>query len=62
MISLETKIRILVVTVMAAVELYFEAKKLRKIDEDLLDVFQRNCLRIVFGNWLTGGVTNSKMD
>ena len=32
----------------------------RKVDANLLDVFQRNCLRIVLGTWLTGRISNSR--
>ena len=32
-----------------------------KSDEDLLDVFQRNCLRIVLGTRLTDRITNSRL-
>jgi len=47
--SLQTKIRILEATVMTVVKYGSEAWALRKEDENLLDVFQRNCLRIVLG-------------
>ena len=46
-ISLQTKIRILEATVMTVVKYGSEAWALRKADENLLDVFQRNCLRII---------------
>jgi len=48
-ISLQTKIRILGATVMTVVKYGSEAWALRKADEYLLDVFQRNCLRIFLG-------------
>jgi hypothetical protein len=38
-----------------------EAWALRKADEDLLDVFQRNCLRIVLGTRLTERISNSRL-
>ena len=38
-----------------------EAWALRKADEDLLDVFQRNCLWIVLGTWLTDHISNSRL-
>ena len=34
---------------------------LRKADEDLLDVFQRNCQRIVLGTRLTDRISNSRL-
>ena len=37
------------------------ARALRKADEDLLDVFQRNCLQIVLGTRLTDCVSNSRL-
>jgi len=51
--SLQTKIIILKATVMKAVKYDSEAWALRKADEDLLDVFQRNCRRIVLSTRLT---------
>ena len=48
-ISLQTKVRILEATVMTVVKYGSEAWVLRKADEYLLDVFKRNCLRIVMG-------------
>ena len=33
----------------------------RKVDEDLLDVFQRNCLRIVMGTRVTERISNSRL-
>ena len=38
-----------------------EARVLQKVDEDLLDVFQRNCLRIVLGTQLTDRISNSRL-
>ena len=38
-----------------------EAWALRKADENLLDVFQRNCLRIVLGTRLTDHISNSRL-
>ena len=44
---------------MTVVKYGSEAWALRKADEDLLDVFQRNCLRIVPGTQLTDCISNS---
>ena len=33
----------------------------RKADEDLLDIFQRNCLQIVLGTRLTDCISNSRL-
>ena len=60
-ISLQTKIRILEATVITVVKHGSEAWALRKTDEDLLDVFQRNCLRIVLGIRLTDRISNSRL-
>ena len=38
-----------------------EACALQKADEDLQDVFQRNCLWIVLGTRLTDRILNSKL-
>ena len=38
-----------------------EALALRKADEDLLDVFQRNCLWVVLGNRLTDRISSSRL-
>ena len=38
-----------------------EALALRKADEDLLDVFQWNCLRIVLGTRLTDRISNNRL-
>jgi hypothetical protein len=38
-----------------------EAWVLRKVDEALLDVFQRNCQRIVLGTRLTDLISNSRL-
>jgi len=45
--------------VMTAVKYGSEAWVLRKTDADLLDVFQRNCLRIVLGTRQTDRILNS---
>ena len=45
---------------MTVVKYSSEAWVLRKVDENLLDVFQRNCLRIVLGSRLTDRISNSK--
>ena len=60
-ISLQTKIRILEATVMTVVKYGSEAWALRKADENLLDVFQRNCLRTVLGTGLTDRISNSRL-
>jgi len=46
---------------MTVVKYYFEAWKLRRIDEDLLDVFQKNCQRIVVGTRLTDRISNNRL-
>jgi len=38
-----------------------EAWALQKVDEDFLEVFQRNCLRIVQGTRLTARISNSRL-
>ena len=53
----QTKIRILEVAVMTVVKYGSEVLVLRKADEALLDVFQRNCLRVVLGTWLTDRIS-----
>ena len=55
-ISLQTKIRILEATAYGS-----EARALRKANKKLLDVFQRNCLRIVPGTRLTDSISNSRL-
>ena len=60
-ISLVTKIRILEATMMTVVKYGSDAWALQKTDENLLDVFQRNCLWIVLGTWLTGHISNSRL-
>ena len=59
-ISLQTNIRMLEATVMTVVKYGSEAWALRKVDENLLDVFHRNCLRIVLGIQLTDRISNSR--
>ena len=46
---------------MTVVKYGSEAWALRKADENLLDVFQRNCLRIVLGTRLTDRISNSRL-
>ena len=58
---MQTKIRILEATVMTVVKYCSKAWVLQKTDENLLDVFQRNCLRIVLGTRLTDRISNSKL-
>jgi len=48
-------------TVMAVVKYGSEAWALRKADEGLLDVFQRNCLRVVLGTRLTDRNSNIRL-
>jgi hypothetical protein len=60
-ISLQTKIRILEARMMTVVKYGSEARVLQKAEEDLLDVFQRNCLQIVLGTWLTDGISNNRL-
>jgi hypothetical protein len=60
-ISMQTKIRILEATVMTVVKYGSEAWALRKEYEDLLDIFQRNCLRIVLGTGLTDPISNNRL-
>ena len=60
-ISLQNKIRILEATVMTVVKYGSEAWALRKADENLLDAFQRNCLRIVLGTRVTDRISNSRL-
>ena len=52
-ISLRTRTRKLEATVMTVVKQASEAWALRKKQKHLLDVFQRNFLRIVLGIYLT---------
>ena len=53
-------IRILEVTVMTVVKYGSESRAFREA-EDLLDIFQRNCLRIVPGTRLTNRISNSRL-
>ena len=46
---------------MTVVKYGSEAWALRKVDENLLDAFQRNCLRIVLGTRLTDRISNSTL-
>ena len=46
---------------MTVVKYGSEAWALRKVDENLPDVFQRNCLRIVQGTRLTDRISNSRL-
>ena len=61
-INLQTKIRTLEASVMTVVKCGSEAWALRKVDEDLLEVFQRNCLLIVLGTRLTDRISNSRLN
>ena len=46
---------------MTVVKYGSEAWALREADDNLLDVFQRNCLRIVLGTRLTDRISNSRL-
>ena len=46
---------------MTVVKYGSEAWALQKADENLLDLFQRNCLRIVLGTQLTDCISNSRL-
>ena len=46
---------------MTVVKYGSEEWALRKADDNLLDVFQRNCLRIVLGIRLTDRISNSRL-
>ena len=59
--SLQAKTRRLEATVLTVVKYGSEAWALRKADEDLLDVLQRNCLRIVLGTQVTDRISNSRL-
>ena len=59
-IILQTKIRILEATVMTVDKYGSEEWALRKADENLLDVFQRNYLRIALGTRLTDRISNRR--
>ena len=59
--SLQTKIRTWKATVTTTVKHGSEAWVLQKADEDLLDVFPRNCLRIFLGTQMTDRISNSRL-
>ena len=61
MTSLQIKVTILEATVNTAVKHGSEAWALQRADEDLLDVFQGNCLWIVLVTRLTDHISNSKL-
>jgi hypothetical protein len=46
---------------MTVVKYGSEAWPLRKADEDLLEVFHRNCLKIVLGTLLTDRMSNNRL-
>ena len=58
---MQTKIRILEATVMTVVKHDIKAWALRKMDGDLLDVFQGNCLPDVPGTRLTSRISNIRL-
>ena len=47
---------------MTVVKLGSEAWALQKVDENLLDFFRRNCLWFVLVTWLTGCISNSRLN
>ena len=53
---MQTEIRILKGTAMTVVKYGFEALALRKVDEDLFDVFHGNFLRIILATRMTGHI------
>ena len=53
MITLQTKIIILEAIVMTVEKYGSKTGVLQKLEEDMFDVFQRNCLRNVLGTRLT---------
>ena len=59
MAGLRCKYRTLKATVTTMVKYGSEEWTLRKTEEDLLDVFQRNCLQILLGTRLTGRISSS---
>ena len=46
---------------MTVVKYGSEAWALQKAEEDLLNVFQRNCLRIVLGDRMNDRISNSRL-
>jgi hypothetical protein len=60
-ISLQTKVRIFKATIMTVVKYDSEAWALRKTEEDLLDVSQKFCLRIVLGTRLNDRISNRRL-
>ena len=58
MIRLQKKIRILEARVITVIKYGSEAWALRKVDENLLDFFQRNTLLIVIGTRLTDRISD----
>ena len=60
-ISLQTKIRTLKAAVITLVSYGSEAGALQKATKILLDIFQRNCLRIILGTRLTDCISNSRL-
>jgi hypothetical protein len=48
-------------TVMTVAKYGSEAWVLQKADENLLNVFQRNCLQIILCTWLTDCISNSML-
>ena len=43
------------------INIYKPKRKFQKVDDNLLDVFHRNCLQIVLGTWLTDHISNSRL-
>ena len=60
-VSPQTNIRILKGTLMTVVKYGYEEWMLRKADEDLLDVFQKNCLQIFLDTQLNDRISNSRL-
>jgi len=48
-------------TVMTVVKYGSKEWAFQKVDENLLDVLQRNCLRIVLGAWLIDRISNGRL-
>jgi len=58
---LQTRIGVLEATVITVVKYSSRIWELQETEEDLLDVFQRNCLRIVLGTRLTDRALNGRL-
>jgi len=60
-ISLQTKIRVLEATKMTVVKYGSEVRALRKMKEDLLDLFQKYYLWIILVTWLSDHISNTNL-